>query len=171
MAQKGRGIRKQTLSKRVAAQWEAIARGEPALLDDLDFSRGKPLKPRAKPQQREKEEVQRPLVVYLRKHLPAGSVVHANAIQPLNQNHRFAMQRDGVQFGMPDLDIYVPLIPRGRQFWHGKIECKHPEGGVLSASQHHTQGLLVDMGVPVLAECQSVAQAIRWLREQGISVT
>ena len=159
-------IKMRDLSKRAAQQWSAIAQGAPELLDDLDIQRIR--KPRAKPAQREKTLVQRPLVVRLRKHLPRGSVVHAQAIQPLNTNHKFAMQRDGVQFGMPDIDIYVP---RDGGFWHGKIECKDPEGGVLSNTQIHTQQLLMDMGVPVLRACRSVEEGVAWLRAQGVSIT
>lgn len=151
-------------SKQVQRMWKAIAEGKPELLDDLDMTRGNPRgHPRRKPEQREKKEVQQPLVIFLRKHLPLGSVVHAQAIQPVSENHRFAMQRDGVQFGMPDLLVIVP----GPAFYF--IEAKHPDGsGRLSSTQQHTQGLLEDMGCAVLRECTSAAQAVEWLQSKGV---
>lgn len=135
---------------------------------------------RAKPQQREKREVQQPLVVYLRKHLPEGSIVHAQAIQPLNENHRFGMQRDGVQFGMPDLLVIVPGDAAVRYLREDDdaaqtgfffIECKHPDGGKLSPSQEHTQSLLIAMGCEVLRECRSVKEAVEWLKSRGVVFT
>lgn len=159
------------LPKRVQKIYRAIAEGAPEMLTDADFVMRTP---RAKPQLREKKEVQQPLVVYLRKHLPAGSIVHAQAIQPLNENHRFAMIRDGVQFGMPDLLVIVPgdernewpVLPR---FFF--IECKHPDGGVISGAQEATQRMLIDAGCEVLSECRSVQQAISWLTERGVKFT
>ena len=159
-------------NKRIAKMWRAVAEGKPELLDDLALQQRKP---RAKPVQSEKKEVQQPLVAYLRKHLPLGSIVHAEAIQPVSENHRFAMQRDGVQFGMPDIVVIVPeisLFERGITLVcprHYYIECKRPgKGGKLSPSQIHTQGLLEDMGCNVLRECRSVAQAVEWLTADGV---
>ena len=158
-------------NKRIAKMWRAVAEGKPELLDDLALQQRKP---RAKPVQSEKKEVQQPLVAYLRKHLPLGSIVHAEAIQPVSENHRFAMQRDGVQFGMPDLLVIVPRqVVTQFGFLNGEplyahIECKAPKGGRLSPSQIHTQGLLEDMGCAVLKECRSVEQAVEWLEERGV---
>ena len=148
------------VNKRIAKMWRAVAEGKPELLDDLALQQRKP---RAKPVQAEKKEVQQPLVVYLRKHLPLGSVVHAQAIQPVSENHRFAMARDGVQFGYPDVEVIIP----GPRYFH--IECKNPNGrGRLSKSQQDTQELMTDLGCVVLSECESVAQAVEWLTAQGV---
>lgn len=154
-------IRKQDLSKSVARQWEAIARGDPSMLEDFALPQTRP--PRAKPEQREKKEVQRPLVKHLRKHLPLGSVVHAQAIQPLNENHKFAMQNDGVLFGMPDLLIIIP----GPRFF--LIECKS-ETGRLNRNQQYVQPLLTALGVAMLSECRSVEQAVEWLKAEGVAI-
>lgn len=161
-----RGIRKSDLSKRVAQQWDAIARGEPALLDDFDFS--KKAKPRAKPVQAEKVEVQRPLVVHLRRHLPEGSVVFAIPNLSRSRQQTFALLRDGMLPGVPDLCIIIPrdgCITDPSVFF---IECKHPDGGTLNDAQREVQRQLEWCSVPVLSECRSVRQAVDWLQKHGV---
>lgn len=169
-----RPLRKSSISAAARKYYDALNMREPELLTDEYFSGPAP---RAAPKQREKVEVQRPLVFYLRKHLPAGSIVHAEAIQPLNENHKFAMQRDGVQFGMPDILVIVRMkvgslstgiISSKPCFFF--IECKSAKG-TMSASQHHTQALLIAAGCNVLPMCRSVEEGVAWLRGLGVEVS
>lgn len=145
--------------------WRALAEGAPELLDDVDFSK---LRHRVritkKPDQAERHSVQRPLVTYLRRHLPAGSVVFAITNHARSREQVFALLADGMQPGMPDVGV---VLAGARLLL---IECKRPDGGSLSDAQKHTQGLLEALGVPVLKECRSKEEAVAWLREQGVFV-
>lgn len=110
----------------------------------------------------ERSEVQRPLVNYLRRHLPAGSVVFAITNHARSRQQVFALMRDGMLPGMPDVGVIVP----GPCFL--AIECKRPDGGALSDAQRHVQSELTALGVPVLSECRSVEQAVEWLISMGV---
>lgn len=145
--------------------WRALAEGAPELLEDVDFSKLRHrVRVTKKPDQQERHNVQRPLVTYLRRHLPTGSVVFAITNHARSRAQIFSLLRDGMQPGFPDIGI----ILAGPRFL--AIECKRPDGGSLSDSQIHTQALLAAAGVPVLAECRSVSEAVEWLREQGVEV-
>lgn len=110
----------------------------------------------------ERSEVQRPLVNYLRRHLPVGSVVFAITNHARSRQQVFALMRDGMLPGMPDVGVIVP----GPCFL--AIECKRPDGGALSDAQRHVQSELTALGVPVLSECRSVEQAVEWLKSMGV---
>lgn len=153
-------------SKQVQRMWKAIAEGKPELLDDLDMHR----KPRAAPIAKE-APLQKATVNFLRKHLPPGSLVWAMTNHSRSQNQTFALIAMGMLPGMPDLGVLVPSD--GYSPVHGTeprlyfIEMKAPKG-VLSAAQERVQGLLQDMGIPVLAKCESAKQAADWLEAQGV---
>ena len=119
-------------------------------------------KPPAKRNDTERSEVQRPLVNYLRRHLPIGSVVFAITNHARSRQQVFALMRDGMLPGMPDVGVVVP----GPCFL--AIECKRPNGGALSEGQKHVQSELTALGVPVLSECRSVEQAVEWLISMGV---
>lgn len=169
--------RKSHVPKRVAKLWDAIGQGAPELLDDTDFKHPYVTpKPRAKPQQRERKEVQRPLVNYLRKHLPAGSVVFAVTNHARSRTQTFALIADGMLSGMTDVVVLVDrrhvvgLQGTSGPPWIGCIENKDPEGGSLSDNQKFVQSELRAMGAAVLEECRSVEQAVAWLHQQGVPV-
>lgn len=170
------------IPKRKRALYRALAEGAPELLTDADMAYHAAIRaPRAKPVQSEKVDVQRPLVVYLRRHLPAGSVVFTVPNASRSKQQTFALIRDGMLPGMPDVGVIVPEMAYIREksstlgfrpaYTAGVffIECKRPDGrGKLSEAQQHVQSMLTALGVPVLAECTSVQQAIAWLHQQGV---
>lgn len=167
-----RGIKKSDLSKRAAKHHEAIARGAPELLSDTDFAHPYVTrKPTQKPAQTERTEVQRPLVNFLRGHLPRGSVVFAITNHARSKTQVFALMRDGMLPGFPDIGIISRVAPQhGGGRFVGFIEAKRPGGGVLSEAQKFVQAEIRELGLPVLAECRSVQEAVDWLREQGVEV-
>lgn len=152
------------------------------VMTDADFAMARAFRdgagpaPRKPPAQRERDEVQRPLVNHLRKHLPAGSIVFAVTNHARSKMQIMALIRDGMKVGLPDIGIITAAVGRddGRLTLLPPrllmIECKHPDGGVLSEAQKHTQSELRGLGVPVLAECRSVEQALEWLRKQGVEI-
>lgn len=175
MSRPFRPVKRSDVSKSAARKWNAIAQGAPELLDDTDFKHPYVTKPaRAPLKQAEKVEVQRPLVIYLRRHLPHGSVVFAVPNGARSKNQIFSLMRDGMLPGVPDICVCVDgrrLVTPQSQAWVGMIECKAPDGGRLSDAQTHVQGELVAMRVPVLSECRSVEQAVAWLHQQGVPVS
>lgn len=171
-----RALRKQDTPKHLHKAWDALAQGAPDLLDDLDISRLRAraearaeAPPRKKPDQAERRSQGRG-VVYLRRHLPMGSLVYAVPNSARSQAHRFALMRDGMLPGMPDLGI---IVPWPEPFLHRtfRIEWKREGGGVLSPAQIHIHEQLRALGVPLLSECRSTQEAVDWLREQGVEIT
>lgn len=148
------------------------------VMTDADFAMARAFRdgagpaPRKPPAQRERDEVQRPLVNYLRKHLPPGSVVFSVPNHARSKMQVLALIRDGLKPGFPDLGLLVNMSTAAelRPPLVCFIENKHPDGGVLSAAQEHTQGELVALGFPVLCDCRSVEQALEWLRKQGVEI-
>jgi hypothetical protein len=171
--------RKSDIPKRTAAIWDAIAQGSPEMMDEaLARPIRAPVVARAKTQP-ERDLVQRPLVVWLRKHLPDGSVVFAVPNLARSRQQLFSLIRDGMLPGVPDICIITTrtrmmcgddgMIPHTTP-WIGFIECKRPDGGTLTDAQIVVQGQLGALRVPVLAECRSVAEAAAWLKEQGVAL-
>ena len=150
------------VNKRISKMWRAVAEGKPELLDDLALQQRKP---RAKPVAKE-APLQRATVNFLRKHLPPGSLVWAMTNHSRSQNQTFALIAMGMLPGMPDLGVLIPF-QRGAGPGIYFIEMKAPKGSV-SATQERVHGLLQDMGIPVLAKCESAKQAADWLEAQGV---
>jgi hypothetical protein len=164
-----RPLRRADVSKRAARKWDAIAQGAPDLLDDADFAHPYPSSKARQPlKQTEKTEVQRPLVVYLRRHLPADSVVFAIPNAARSRAQIFSLMRDGMLPGAPDICV-ITRDADGKR-WLGFIECKHPNGGRLSDVQIEVQARIGALGFPVLSECRSVEQAVAWMHQQGVPV-
>lgn len=171
-----RPIRKSDVGKRAGKLWDALGQGAPDLLDDTDFKHPYPSANKQigqKKNQSEKTDVQRPLVTYLRKHLPLGSVVFATTNHARSKQQIFALMRDGMLPGVPDICVCVDgarlIVPQSQAFVCF-IECKHPDGGRLSDNQIHVQAEIKALRVPVLEECRSVEQAVAWLHQQGVPV-
>lgn len=162
-----RGVKKSDVSKSLAKAWDKLGQGIP--LDDLDVQRfahsaAKAKAPKKPRQDLERAQVQRPLVVYLRRHLPAGSVVFAITNHARSRQQIFALMRDGMLPGVPDV---CAVLPGGRVLF---IECKRPDGGSRNDSQKHVQASLQAIGVAVMQECRSVEQAVEWLRAEGVAI-
>ncbi len=125
------------------------------MLDGLDPQR----QPR-KPPRKLEAPLQRAVVVALRRRLPPGSLVAAVTNHSRSKHQTFALLAQGMLPGMPDLLVFTSYHVFG-------IEMKAP-GGRLSSAQQSTQAGLRALGVPVLAECASVQQAVAWLELQGV---
>lgn len=160
-------MKKSEMSRALAKAWGAIGEGAPELLSDADFVAMK-APPRAKPQQKERKS-QAAGVIFLRKHLPRGSLVYAIPNASRSREHRFSLLRDGLLPGMPDLGI---IVPWPEPFLHRtfRIEWKRPGGGALSQSQIEVHAQLRALGVPLLSECRGTDEAVEWLREQGVKI-
>jgi hypothetical protein len=170
--------RKEHLTRRQGALWDALAQGSPEMVAD---ALAKPTRAASTPaRQSERIDVQRPLIVYLRKHLPAGSVVFAVPNLARSREHTYTLIRDGMLPGVPDICILTSttamlcgddethsMIPWSTP-WVGFIECKRPGGGVLSDAQREVQSFIRALKIPVLAECRSIPEAAQWLHEQGV---
>src|SRR5262245_16945147 len=131
-------VRKSDLPRRAGAIWDALAQGDP---DALAEAHAMTTRKAAMPVQHEREEVQRPLIVYLRRHLEPGSVVFSVPNMARSRQQTFTLIRDGMLPGVPDVCV---LTTRSKQVcgdddwiehvtpWVGFIECKRPGGGSLS---------------------------------------
>lgn len=176
MPRSPRSIRKQDLPRRLAAAWDALGQGAPELIDDADVAYFKATRsPRKKPEQRERMQVQRPLVNFLRRHLPSGSKVLfiPNGTARSSRNHIFMLIADGLEQGTPDLEIILPFgtydvqrVPRGVC----RIECKREEGIKPSDNQALRIAEHEALGIPCFV-AGSVAEAVDWLRKQGVQIT
>lgn len=160
-------LRLRDVSRQAAKQWGAIAQGAPELLDDLDMSRTTPRGPMKRPER----DAQRKVVTYLRKHLPAGSLVWSNNNTNTTAAQRHTQMADGMLPGLPDLTVIVPskdypAVFAVRVYF---IEMKS-QTGRLSSQQRDTQAALTALGVPVLSECRSVEEAVTWLRRMGVKI-
>lgn len=159
--------RKADLPRRKAAIWDALAQGDPdaPALQARAIPTGAPPKPR---NDAERREVQRPLIVYLRRHLAEpDSVVFAIPNLARSQQQTFALIADGMLPGIPDVCVVTRDVRGAR--WAGFIEAKAPDGGRLSDAQKHVQAQIRALGFPVLAECRSVQAAVDWLSEHGVA--
>ena len=171
-----RRIRLQDVPKRQQNLHRAIAEGAPEMLEDADFALRKATRqPRAKPEALK----QRAVVVYLRKHLPLGSIVFAITNHSRSKHQTFALIAQGMLPGMPDVGVLVPSHPLSRpmpQQYHLYSPHRHclffiemkSDTGKLSEAQRNTQELLRDLGVPVLSECRSVDEAKIFLQKLGV---
>lgn len=160
--------RKADVPKRIAEAWDKLGQGVP--LDDLELQRLRaPQKPRAKPEQKERRSQGR-AVIYLRKHLPHGSLVYAVPNHSRSRMQTFALLRDGLLPGMPDLGIIVPWeAPFYHRTFH--VEWKREDGGRLSESQIRVHEQLRALGVPLLPECRTVEECVAWLQSEGVDVS
>jgi hypothetical protein len=145
-------VKKARLSKFAAAQWAAIAEGNPDLLPG-----GAGPVARAAPVKRE-APIQRAIVVTLRRLLPPGSIVFSVPNHARSDVHRFSLIAEGMTSGMPDLFV----VSRGR--WYG-LECKAPRG-VLSDAQKRVHAALEAHGCPC-GVVRSAADALAFLQKRG----
>lgn len=157
--------RKADVPKRLADAWDKLGQGMP--LDDLELQRLK-AKPRAKPVQHERHAQGR-AVIYLRKHLPRGSLVYAVPNHSRSRMQTFALMREGLLPGMPDLGIIVPW-PEPHYHRTFRVEWKRENGGRLSESQLRVHEQLRQLGVPLLEECRTIEQCVAWLRAEGVDI-
>lgn len=147
----------------------ALAEGAPEMLTDADFAyrtaTRAPAKKRAKPE----ALAQRAIVNGLKRRLPAGSLIFAITNHSRSKNQTFFLMSQGMLPGMPDIGVIVPPYHYsplyGRLFL---IEVKDPNGGSLSDNQKRVQEDLRTLGVPVLAECRDLKEALVFFRNHSV---
>lgn len=161
----------QDVPKRLRNTHQALACGAPEMLTDSDFAYAAAVRDSVRsPRKPAKPEwhAQRAVVTYLRKHLPAGSIVFAITNHSRSRMQSFALTAMGMLPGMPDLCVITPNAYSSVPLLLC-IEMKAPDGRV-SDVQLHTQQTLRALGVPVLAKCTSTQEAVEWLRKQGVQI-
>lgn len=147
-------------NKRTEAFHRAIAEGDPTqlpeVLEDADFAYG--MATRKKPVQHE-AEIQKRIVVHLRRHLPARSIVFAVPNQAYSDAHRFAAAAKGQLAGVPDLFCVV------EGSWYG-LEVKS-DAGRVSPAQKFMHDAFSEHSVPC-GVVRSVEEARRFLEVAGV---
>jgi len=150
-------VRLRDVNKKLAKTWGAIAREKPELLDDLDLQQRVP---RKKPVKRE-APIQQRIVVYLRKHLPPGSLVWSNNASFANKQHGFASRATGTLAGLPDVFALVGGNLYG-------IEVK-AHGGRCSDVQREMHLALSTHSVPCCVVTDANG-AVTFLQDMGVEI-